>query len=182
MIEHSSAPTWTIHGERVVDDSGHAVLSIADVQLPNGVRFEQYVYRSPHASMTVLVKDDAVLMIRRHRFVIDQWLWELPGGYVEDGETPEACAVRECVEETGWRPTDLRPLASFQPWVATADARQHVFVSYGAVQVADGPADENEAAAIAWIPLEAALAMTRTGEITGSASMVDILAVLLDRR
>jgi hypothetical protein len=31
---------WTIHGERVVDDTRHAVLSIADVELPDGVRFE----------------------------------------------------------------------------------------------------------------------------------------------
>jgi 8-oxo-dGTP pyrophosphatase MutT (NUDIX family) len=145
-------------------------LSIADVQLPDGVRFEQYVYRSPQSAMTVLVENDAVLMIRRHRFVIDQWLWELPGGYIEDGETPAQCAARECEEETGWRPRALAPLASFQPWVATADARQHVFASFGAEQVADGPADGNEAAEIAWIPLDEAHAMTRTSRSCWSAA------------
>ena len=29
-------------------------------------------------------------------------LWEFPGGQVEPGETPEAAAVRECLEETGF--------------------------------------------------------------------------------
>ena len=32
---------WTIHGERVVDDTRRARLSIAEVELPDGVRFEQ---------------------------------------------------------------------------------------------------------------------------------------------
>jgi hypothetical protein len=36
---------WTIHGERVVDDTRRARWSIAEVELPNGVRFEQYVLR-----------------------------------------------------------------------------------------------------------------------------------------
>jgi len=28
-------------------------------------------------------------------------LWEFPGGKIQPGETPEAAAVRECLEETG---------------------------------------------------------------------------------
>ncbi|MBL7618625.1 hypothetical protein I7331_05150, partial [Frankia sp. AgB1.8] len=42
---------WIIHGERVVDDTRRAVLSIADVELPDGVRFEQYVLRLPRAAV-----------------------------------------------------------------------------------------------------------------------------------
>ncbi|WP_199040051.1 NUDIX hydrolase [Glycomyces salinus] len=172
---------WTIHGERIVDDSRRATWSIADVELPDGVRFEQYVYRAPKAAMTLLVEGGAVLLMRRHRFVIDQWVWELPGGYCDDGEDIASCAAREVEEETGWRPTTLEPLVTFQPWVATADAENHLFVSYGAEQVAETPSDINEAQELRWIPLEEVPKMIAAGEIIGSASIIGLQAVMLQR-
>lgn len=49
------------------------------------------------ASAVVLDPDGRVLLHRHRR--LDRWLQ--PGGHVEDGEGPEAAAVRETVEETG---------------------------------------------------------------------------------
>jgi 8-oxo-dGDP phosphatase len=104
MSVNGQATTWRIHGERVVDDSSRGRLSIAQVELPDGVKFEQYVLRLPKASIVVVIKDEAVLMMHRHRFVIDRWVWELPGGYVDSAEDPAVTAAREVEEETGWRP------------------------------------------------------------------------------
>jgi len=41
-------------------------------------------------------------------------LWMLPGGHMEDGETPEKACIRECKEETGFNPKDLRFLFNYQ--------------------------------------------------------------------
>ena len=172
---------WTIHGERVVDDSRQAVWSIADVELPSGTRFEQYVYRAPRAAMMLLVVDDSVLMIRRHRWVIDRWVWELPGGYCNDGEDIEECALRELEEETGWRASDTKHLVTMQPWVATADAENHLYVACEATRVDESPRDVNEAHQVAWLPLAEVPRMISEGEIIGSASLVGLQAVLLDR-
>ena len=71
--DETEATRWTIHGERVVDDSRRLRLSIASVELPDGVRFEQYVLRVPKAAMMVVLnKHDQVLMMWRHRFIIDR--------------------------------------------------------------------------------------------------------------
>lgn len=175
------ATRWTIHGERVVDDSRRARLSIASVELPDGVKFEQYVLRMPKAAMMVVLNDqDEVLMMWRHRFIIDRWVWELPGGYVDPNEDPSATAIREVEEETGWRPRNVEFLGSMQPTVGTADAENLLFLATGADHTGT-PTDVNEAARVAWIPLSSVRDRMAKGEIVGAGSQVGLLHVLASR-
>lgn len=180
MTSSPRASEWTIHGERVVDDGRRAVLSIADVELPDGVRFEQYVLRVPAAAIVAVVDQDRILMMRRHRFIIDRWVWELPGGYLDPDEDPAVCAAREVEEETGWRPGTLQPLLTFQPMVGTIDQPNLLYLAAGAIE-AGGVPDINEAASVAWIGLDDAHDMIRKGEVVGAGSVTAILAVLLAR-
>lgn len=169
--------TWTILGERVVDDSRRGRLSIASVRLPDGVEFEQYVLRLPRGVIVAVVREAAVLMVWRHRFVIDRWVWELPGGYVNDAEDPAATAAREVEEETGWRPGPMERLVSFQPMVSTIDSENVIYVADGAEYVGDG-VDINEAARVAWVPLADVPELLARGEIVGSASVVALFGVM----
>jgi 8-oxo-dGTP pyrophosphatase MutT (NUDIX family) len=173
------ASEWTIHGERIVDDTRRAVLSIADVELPDGVRFEQYVLRIPAAVMVAVIdRQNRVLMLHRHRFIADRWVWELPGGYLDPDEDPVVCAAREVEEETGWRPHDMAPLVSFQPMIGTIDQSNTVYLSRGAEPTGAAP-DVNESARIAWVPLTDAPDMIARGEIIGAGSVTGLMAVLL---
>jgi 8-oxo-dGTP pyrophosphatase MutT (NUDIX family) len=180
-VQPKRASEWTIHGERVIDDSRRAVLSVADVELPDGVRFEQYVLRVPGAAMVIVIDDDQrVLMMWRHRFVIDRWVWELPGGYLDPDEDPAVCAAREVEEETGWRPRRMEKLISFQPMVGTIDQDNIVYLARGADFSGSTP-DVNEAERIGWIPLDEVRQHIDSGTIVGAGSVSGLLAVLLLR-
>lgn len=61
-----------------------------------------------HRSMALVTRDDQILMIQTYRH--NCYIWELPGGGIEPGETPEEAAVRELKEECGMDGIVIRPL------------------------------------------------------------------------
>lgn len=174
---------WTINGERLVDENRHVRLSVADVTLPDGVRFEQYVMRLPRAALILLLNERAeVLMIWRHRFIIDRWVWELPGGYVDHpGDDPLITAAREVEEETGWRARGLELLTTFQPLVGSVAQDNLIFIGRNGADRIGAPEDINEAERIQWIPLDDVRLMMDRGDIVGAGSVIGLLRVLAER-
>jgi 8-oxo-dGTP diphosphatase len=64
----------------------------------------------PRVGVGVIVtRGDQVLLIKR-KGAHGQGTWSTPGGHLEVGESPEACAARETMEETGVRITNVRAL------------------------------------------------------------------------
>ncbi|MEZ5141277.1 MAG: NUDIX domain-containing protein [Acidimicrobiales bacterium] len=86
---------WTVHGERTIYDSPWVRLTLVDVEVPDGDRFEHHVVRFPRSAAGVVVHDPGrgVLLLWRHRFITDTWGWEVPAGWVEEAESVEAAAA-----------------------------------------------------------------------------------------
>lgn len=157
---------WRVHGERTVYESRWMRVAIADVELPDGTRIEHDVVRLPRPAAAAVVRDPdrGVLMLWRHRFITDSWSWELPGGEMDEGETPEDAASRETLEETGWRVREVRRLGSFHPLPGRVEQTFHVCTAAGAEHVGE-PTDRHEAERVEWIAVEELPALIRNGEI-----------------
>lgn len=158
-------------------------LSVVSVELPDGKEFDQYVMRMPRCAMTVVLDDDErrILMMWRHRFIIDRWVWELPGGHVDQAEEPSVAAAREVEEETGWRPRSMEFLLTFQPMMGNADSPQDLYLARGADHIGR-PSDVNEAERVAWLPLSSVPELIKRQEAMGAATVIGVYAALADRR
>jgi len=87
-----------------------------DVRLTNGRRVELEIVR--HRGSVVLLPQPTarhIVLVRQFRYAINRWLWELPAGSLEPGESPAQCARRECEEEVGLTPGRVTRLGTFYP-------------------------------------------------------------------
>lgn len=124
----------------------------------------------------VAVRDGCVLLTRQYRFLIDDYSWEIPGGRVDEGETPEVAAVRECIEETGIRCGNLQPLVTYYPGLDNFDNRTTLFSSAEAEAVAPFVANDSEVVELRWMDVDACLDMIFRGEILDALTVAGVLA------
>jgi ADP-ribose pyrophosphatase YjhB (NUDIX family) len=122
---------WKIRSDRVVDENPRIRLSVASLELTDGTVFDQYVMRLPRCAMTVVLDEPAerVLLIWRHRFILDRWMWELPGGYIDPGENGITAAAREVEEETGYRPRSIEHILTVRPMAGSADSAHQLYLA-----------------------------------------------------
>ncbi len=175
---------WTVHGERYLYESDWMSLALVDVEPPGHQRFEHHVLRFPRAASGTIVYDPIrreVLLLWRHRFITDRWGWEVPAGGLDEGETPGEAAVRETVEEAGWRPGTLDLLASYTPMPGGVDQTFHLFLTDDAEHVGD-PTDPAEAERVEWVPVAELRAALVDGRIVEGMSVTGLaLALALGR-
>ena len=73
------------------------------VLLENGKQaVREIIHHNGAAAVIAFDENNRLLMVRQYRYAIGQELLEIPAGKIDPGETPEQCAARELVEETGY--------------------------------------------------------------------------------
>lgn len=173
---------WRVHGERAIYQSPWVGLALTTVEPPGVEPFEHHVVRaSGPAAGCVVTNDGQVLLIYRHRFITDTWGWEIPAGRVDDGEPPVEAAVRETLEETGWRAVGTPELVTvFHPSNGLSDQTFHIFHVDGAEHVGD-PVDATEASEIAWKSFDEVRDLIATGGITDGLSLTGLSVAFTTR-
>jgi ADP-ribose pyrophosphatase len=144
-------------------------VEVDTISLPNGRESELAIVRHRPSVVLIPVQDDGqIVMIRQYRHALARDIWELPAGNVNDGESPEAAAARECEEEIGQAPARVERLGSFYPTPGYCDEEMVFFrVSRLRPPAADSPhkPDDDEDITCRAMPPAEAKGMVARGEI-----------------
>jgi mutator protein MutT len=93
---------------------------------------DNQAYRFPVSVKGVLLRDARVVLLKNERAE-----WELPGGKLDVGESPESCVVREIAEELG---LDVEAVSILDSWVYEITPEIRVLiVTYGCQERARRP-------------------------------------------
>ena len=144
-------------------------VEVDKVVLRNGREAELAIVRHRPSVVLIPVQDDGqVVMIRQYRRALNRDIWELPAGSIDDGESAEAAAARECEQEIGQVPTRIDRLGSFYPTPGYCDEEMIFFRVSGlrppAANSTHKPDDDEEITTRAMSAVDAK-AMVASGEI-----------------
>ncbi len=115
-----------------------------------------------------LTPDDRVVLIEQYRHGVRDITLEIPGGLIEDRDTPAAAASRELREETGYVDKNLIPLGWVHPNPAIQNNRCYTFVANNVVPEGSQMLDEKEDIKVVLYPLQEIPALIRGGAIKHS--------------
>jgi ADP-ribose pyrophosphatase len=155
-------------------------LDVDQVRFPDGSVGELEMIRHPGASAIVpflsdpASSDPEILLIRQYRYAADGYLYEVPAGRLEPGESPVDCARRELREETGCEAERFDLMTSVFTTPGFTDEVIHLFLATGLTR---GPSrrEADEFMDVETMGLSRALGMIERGEIRDSKTMAAVL-------
>lgn len=124
----------------------------------------------------VLADQHRILLVRQYRFLLNTLAWEIPGGRIDDGESPAQAVTRELLEETGIRCLNPQPLLFFHPGLDSFHNPSHLFSAHQHQRITPFHPNPREVVDLAWIPLDDCLRMIFQGQILDSLSITGLLA------
>jgi ADP-ribose pyrophosphatase len=151
------------------------------VRFPDGsVSNEFDIVRHPGASAIVPFMSDPtgddpqLLLLRQYRYAAGGYIYEIPAGRLDEGESPADCAARELKEETGCTAEKLVPLTSMFTTPGFTDEVIHLFMATGLTH-GESNREADEFVDIIIMGLAEALELIRTGEIIDAKTALAIL-------
>jgi ADP-ribose pyrophosphatase len=155
-------------------------LDVDEVRFPDGSVGSLEMVRHPGASAVVPMlsspddDDPEVLLIRQYRYAAEGYLYEIPAGRLDPGESPAQCAGRELTEETGYVADRVEHLFTMYTTPGFTDEKIHLFLATG-LTAGEAHREADEFLDLVPMRLSRALSMCQQGEIQDAKTALGLL-------
>jgi ADP-ribose pyrophosphatase len=119
-------------------------------------------------------KEPQILLERQYRHAAGKYLWEIPAGRLEPGESPLIAAKRELAEETGFRARRWSRLVRYYASPGFLAERMEIFLAedltLGATHL-----DDDEIITFRFFPLSKVLSMIASNRLEDAKTMLAVI-------
>lgn len=145
--------------------------------------------RGDSVAILLLEKDsDSILLTNQFRYPTcknaDGWLLEIPAGSLEENEKPEACIIREVMEELGYKIKTAKLLTTF--YTSPGASTERVFLYFSEVskndKIAKGVGNESETEDIQLVKIPIYEIGSKISEIKDAKTILALQWFLLNDR
>ncbi|OPH60841.1 ADP-ribose pyrophosphatase [Paenibacillus ferrarius] len=179
MSLHNKFEEVTVTSEQIF--KGKVIsLQVDHVRLPNGEMATREIVKHPGAVAVIPLLGDKMIVVEQYRKPLEKSQVEIPAGKLDAGEEPMKAALRELVEETGYRTENIKLVSSFYTSPGFADEIIHLYVAEDLVK-GDANPDEDEFLECEAITLEQALQYMQEGRISDAKTIMAVYAWKLYR-
>jgi 8-oxo-dGTP pyrophosphatase MutT (NUDIX family) len=180
----AESPAWRRRSSEIVADCRVFRVRRDRSQSPDGRSEHDFFVLEAGDWINVIpvTDDDEVIMIEQYRHGSEDVTLEIPGGMVDEGESPREAAARELLEETGYSSGEIVALGRVRPNPAIHNNWLHTFLARRA-EFAQAPKfDTTEHCAVRRVPLARVPALIADGTITHALVVVGFHWLALWRR
>ena len=142
---------------------------------PSGFEIHRAIVQHPGSAVMMAVDGrKRILLVRQYRVPARAYLWELPAGKLDAGETPLQAARRELIEETGYRAKHWKKLVTFYPSPGFVAEKMTIFLATGLTAGQATPMDD-ERIETRWFTGKEVEQAIRSGKIVDGKTMLGYL-------
>ncbi|MBO6195441.1 MAG: NUDIX hydrolase [Bacilli bacterium] len=164
-------------------DNGDSFIDVNSyrVKLNNGIEFYRSKIiknkgRGSSSSILPILSNGNVLLVVEPRVFTEKTVEiSIPGGYIDEGETPIQAAKRELEEETGLVPKELIQIADYYPDMGNCDHINYLYIALNCEKNKNTKFDSDEFVEYIEVTMDEFFELVDKGMINNAATIIGAL-------
>ena len=137
-------------------------------------KFQREIIEQRSASAVLAFEGNNVLLVKQHRFP-HGFVLEIPAGTLDKNENPKVCAIREFIEETGYKPKKIKHLIDYYPFIGYNTQKIHCYVAQEIEKISERKLEYDEFITLVKIDFKKLLKMITSGKIIDSKTICAVM-------